>query len=108
MDLQKFENGAQHLNLSAAALHLLTGMVRAAPDSLLGLGASMSREALRALADNDDEALDCAIDVLFEVRQAPGEVADFAVLRQFRYCIQEPQSTFELSSGFLTYLRARP
>jgi hypothetical protein len=83
-------------------------MVRAAPDSLHGLGASLPREALRALADNDDEVLDTSIDALFEVRKAPGPVADFAVLRQFRYCVQEPQSTFELSPGFLTYLQPQP
>lgn len=108
MDLTGFDKCAQLLNIKGAALHLLTGMVRAAPDALQGLGASLPREKLRALADNDDEVLDAAIDALFEARKVPGADTDFAVLRQFHYSVQEPHSTFELSSGFLAYLRTCP
>lgn len=105
MDIQRFENSLRQLSIKATAFHVLTGMVRAAPEALQGLQASLPREKLRALAGNDDEVLDAAIDALFEVRKTPGQTTDFAVLRQFRYSVQEPHSTFELSPNFLFYLK---
>jgi hypothetical protein len=101
---QRFEKCVKQLNIQGAALHLLLGMVRAAPEALQGLKASIPREKLRALVDIDDEVLDTAIDALFAAHKVSGHDAEFAVLKHFRYSVEEPLSRFELSSGFLTFL----
>jgi hypothetical protein len=105
---EQLEQLLNRLELHGLGRRLLIGMVEASPQALAGERGRISREALRQLADHDDEALVTGIDELFEFRSLPGQEDSFVLLINYYYHHEEPLVTFEIDPKALALYSSEP